>query len=245
VSRPTTLRTANRTPAQRAHGTPGYHAARRLAGGIARGLMRLTVQGRQNIPAGGVLLAVNHASFLDGPLLFGVLRRPVAFFIKAEVFTGVPGWFLPRIGQIPVRRGVPERGPLFTALATLAEGGAVGIFPEGTRGAGEVSQIRHGIAYLAVRSGCPVVPVACVGTQRVLPRGHLVPRLRRPVTVSFGSAAAVAAPGTPASRQNIAAAADRIRQLLADHVQDATRQVESPAAAGPRGARADREEQER
>src|SRR5262249_12451672 len=152
---------------------------RRVAGLLARGLMRLTVLGREDLPAGAVLLAVNHASYLDGPLVFGVLPRPGTFFVKAEAFTGIPGWLLPRIGQIPVRRAVPEREPLLTALATLAEGGIVGIFPEGTRGAGgEPQQVRHGIAYLALRAGCPVVPVACLGTERVLARGRRIPRLR-------------------------------------------------------------------
>ncbi len=122
--------------------------------------MRLTVRGRDNLPSSGVLLAVNHASYLDGPLVFGVLPRPGTFFVKAEVSTGVPGWFLPRIGQIPIRREVPEREPLLTALATLEEGGIVGIFPEGTRNGGGVQQVRHGIAYLALRSGCPVVAAA-------------------------------------------------------------------------------------
>jgi 1-acyl-sn-glycerol-3-phosphate acyltransferase len=225
-----------RTPAERAHGTAGSQASRRLAGLIARGLMGLSVHGREDLPAGGVLLAVNHASFLDGPLVFGVLPRPGTFFVKAEVFTGILGWLLVRIGQIPVRRGVPERAPLFTALATLAEGGVVGIFPEGTRGSGDVPEVRgvrHGIAYLALRSGCPVVPVACLGTERVLPKGRRLPRLRQPVTVAFGRPIEVARPGTTPSRQNIAAAAERVRALLADHVQTATASRVAPPAPAP------------
>ena len=226
-------RRVDRTPAERAHGTAGSQVSRRLAGLIARGLMRLSVRGREDLPAGGVLLAVNHASFLDGPLIFGVLPRPGTFFVKAEVFTGIPGWFLPRIGQIPVRRGVPEREPLLTALATLAEGGIVGIFPEGTRGSGDVREVRHGIAYLALRSGCPVVPVACLGTERVLPKGRRLPRLRQRVTVAFGAATRVTEPGTVRNRHNVAAAAERIRALLADHVQAATagQAVPSPTVA--------------
>jgi 1-acyl-sn-glycerol-3-phosphate acyltransferase len=220
-----------RTPAERAHGTAGSRLSRRLAGLIARGLMRLRVRGRDDLPAGGVLLAVNHASYLDGPLVFGVLPRQGTFLVKAEVFTGILGWFLPRIGQIAVRRGVPEREPLFTALATLAEGGVVGIFPEGTRGSGDVREVRHGIAYLALRSGCPVVPVACVGTERVLPRDRRLPRLRQPVTVAFGHPTQVAAPGTTPSRQNVAATAERIRALLADPVRAATAGPDAPPAA--------------
>ena len=226
-----------RTPAERARGTAGMQVSRRLAGLVARGLMRLTVTGRENLPPGGVLLAVNHASYLDGPLVFGVLPRPGTFLVKSEAFTGPLGWYLPWIGQIPVRREVPEREPLLAALATLTEGGIIGIFPEGTRGAGgDLRQVRNGIAYLAVRSGCPVVPVACVGTDRVLARGRRLPRLRQPVTVAFGQPVGVAEAGRAATKANIAGAADRIRLLLADHVRaTAGRETASPLPAADRG----------
>jgi 1-acyl-sn-glycerol-3-phosphate acyltransferase len=227
-----------RTAAERAHGTLTINGSRALAGLFGRALMRLTVQGREHIPAGGVLLAVNHNSLLDGPLLYGVLPRPATFFIKAEVFTGIVGWYLPLVGQIPVRRGVAERAPLLTALAVLAEGGIVGIFPEGTRrAAGQpgaqleqdapgLREVRHGIAYLALRSGCPVVPVACLGTEHVLPKGRTLPAVRRPVTVSIGRPVHVAEGGARPNRQAIAAAASRVRDLLADHLRTTT-------AAGP------------
>lgn len=209
--------------------------------------MRLWVTGLENVPAGGALLAVNHASYLDGPIVFGVLRRPATFFIKAEAFTGIIGWYLPKIGQIPVRRGVPERAPLVTALAVLAEGGVVGIFPEGTRRiigerqvdlsapakAGEdLQQVRHGIAYLALRSGCPVLPVACIGTERVLPRGRTLPRVRQPVTVAFGRPSQVAEPGERPTRAAIAAAAARVQRLMADHLRAASSEPAATSGSG-------------
>jgi 1-acyl-sn-glycerol-3-phosphate acyltransferase len=229
-----------RTATERAHGTPMINGSRGLAGLFARGLMRLTVRGRENIPTGGVLLAINHNSLLDGPLLYGVLPRPATFFIKAEVFTGIVGWFLPRIGQIPVRRGTPEREPLVTALDVLGEGGIVGIFPEGTRrvSADAELQVRHGIAYLALRSGVPVLPVACLGTEHVLPKGRTLPALRRPVTVSIGRPAHVAEPGERPTRQNLAAAAARVRDLLAEHVRGSTsRPQPAPGSPSQDGAR--------
>jgi 1-acyl-sn-glycerol-3-phosphate acyltransferase len=113
-----------RTPAERAHGTAAIQVSRRLAGLLAHGLLRLTVTGREYLPAGGVLLAANHASYLDGPLVFGVLPRPGTFFVKSEAFTGLLGWYLPRIGQIPVRRQVPEREPL---LADHVRSAATGL----------------------------------------------------------------------------------------------------------------------
>jgi 1-acyl-sn-glycerol-3-phosphate acyltransferase len=212
---------------ERAHGTPFIDGSRWLTRQLSQGLMRVRVEGAENLPTGGVLLAANHGSYLDGPLLFGVMPRSATFFVKAEVFRGAVGWYLRKIGQIPVRRGTPEREPLLTALAVLAEGGIVGIFPEGTRRAGSPSQpaetgdvreVRHGIAYLALRSGCPVLPVACLGTDQVLPRGRTVPALRRPVTVVLGEPTPVADPGERPTRPAITAAATRVRDLLADHL---------------------------
>jgi 1-acyl-sn-glycerol-3-phosphate acyltransferase len=210
-----------RTAAERAHGTLVVGGSRWLARSLGRGLTRLVITGTENLPAGGVLLAVNHASYLDGPLLYGALPRPGTFLVKAEVFRGVVGWYLHKIGQIPVRRGVAEREPLVTALAVLAEGGIVGIFPEGTRRADATEssallEVRHGIAYLALRSGCPVVPVACLGTERVLPRGRALPAWRRPVTVAFGPPLPVATERP--TRQAIAVTATRIRDLLNEHL---------------------------
>jgi 1-acyl-sn-glycerol-3-phosphate acyltransferase len=180
---------------------------------LNRMLARVTVTG--TVPAGAVLLAVNHTALVDGPLIYGVLPRPVAFLVKAEVFRGPLGTLLRRTGQIPVRRGTVESAPLRAALGVLAAGGIVGVFPEGTRGEGEVTQVRHGIAYLAVRSGAPVVPVACHGTRAR--RGWALLRPHRPpVLVAFGPPVQV--PRGAASRRTVAAAAAEIHRALAAHV---------------------------
>lgn len=180
---------------------------------LARGLARTVVAGA--VPEGAVLLAVNHTALVDGPLLYGVLPRPVAFLVKAEVFRGPLGTLLRHTGQIPVRRDKAERAPLTAALEVLAAGGIVGVFPEGTRGEGDVEQVRHGIAYLAVRSGAPVVPVAVHGTRAR--RGWAFWRPHRPpVLVAFGPP--VALPAGRASRRTVAAAATEIHRALAAHV---------------------------
>jgi 1-acyl-sn-glycerol-3-phosphate acyltransferase len=180
---------------------------------LGRGLARVTVAG--TVPDGPVLLAVNHTALVDGPLLYGLLPRPVAFLVKAEVFRGPLGTLLRHTGQIPVRRGTVESGPLRAALEVLRAGGIVGVFPEGTRGEGDVSQVRHGIAYLAVRSGAPVVPVAVHGTRQRRGRAILVPH-RPPVHVAFGPPLHL--PAGPASRRTVAAAAAEIHRTLAAHV---------------------------
>jgi 1-acyl-sn-glycerol-3-phosphate acyltransferase len=191
---------------------------------LDRALARVTVVGA--VPdCGPVLLAVNHTALVDGPMLYGLLPRPVAFLVKAEVFRGPLGTLLRHTGQIPVRRGVVEAAPLRAALAVLRAGGIVGVFPEGTRGTGDVQQVRHGIAYLAVRSGAPVVPVACHGTTARRGRALFRPR-RPPILVAFGEPLRL--PAGSAARRTVAAAAGEIHRALAAHVA-ATR----PAATTP------------
>lgn len=201
-------------PDQRARGTPLMRLTQACARGLAALLARVEVAGLDGLPEGQVLLAANHTHVVDGPMLYGLVRRPAAFFVKAEAFVGPIDPFLRRIGQIAVHRGVAERAPLTAALDTLAAGGLVGVFPEGTRGAGDVARVERGIAYLAVRSGAPVVPVACVGTAGMVRRRTL----RRPrVRVVVGQPLWVGS-GAGASRSAVDAAAEQIRSALADLV---------------------------
>jgi 1-acyl-sn-glycerol-3-phosphate acyltransferase len=180
---------------------------------------RYRVRGREHVPpTGGVVLASNHTNILDGPVLFAASPRRATFMVKAEMFGGgFLGWALRRLGQLPVNRGSADRHALQTAIGTLQEGGVIGVFPEGTRGAGDVEEVQHGIAYLALRADCPIVPVVIEGTGALLAGGR--PHWRRPVTVVFGEPFRVGAPGArDRSRRSIAAAADEIRDRLATHV---------------------------
>ncbi|MBI3688263.1 MAG: 1-acyl-sn-glycerol-3-phosphate acyltransferase [Actinobacteria bacterium] len=238
VAASTTGLSGRRTARERAEGTAGATLARHAGSLLAHGLTRLTVRGLDQLPqVGGVLLAINHTSLVDGPLLYGVVSRPIVFLVKQEAFRGPVGWVMDSLGQIPVRRGVPEREPLNAALATLAAGGIVGVFPEGTRTAGTVQQVQRGVGYLALRARCPVVPVACVGTERVLRRGHRLPRPGQPVTVAFGSPMSVGTPSGGASRSAITDAADRVRDVLGAHV-ETTRAIHATTTSrsGVRGA---------
>ncbi|HMO12281.1 MAG TPA: lysophospholipid acyltransferase family protein, partial [Actinotalea sp.] len=135
---------------------------------------------RENLPStGAVVIAANHVSVIDGPLLHGVVPRDTHLLVKREAFRGVVGAILRGAGQIPVDR-VTGRSALEAALAVLRRGGAVGIFPEGGRGDGAVQSVRAGVAWLAVHGGAPVVPVAILGTRRTGEGiGHL-PAPRRP-----------------------------------------------------------------
>jgi 1-acyl-sn-glycerol-3-phosphate acyltransferase len=192
---------------------------RRAVAGLLRLIFRVRVTGLENLPASGaVLVAGNHTGFLDGPVVFVLLPRPSAFLVKSELYDTPFRRVLEFARQIPVRRGTPDRTALRRALDVLRAGGVLGVFPEGTRGEGRLESVQHGIGYLALRAGCPVVPVVCVGTAEALPKGRRMPRWRAPVTVAFGPAFEVDVEGDPRARRTIGAAAEQIRIRLRDHL---------------------------
>src|SRR5207237_2345986 len=117
-----------------------------------------------------------------------------------------------------INRGRPDRRALRRGLAALRAGEAVGMFPEGSRGAGDLGTVQHGIAFLALKSGCPVVPVACLGSAAALPPGHGRPRWRAPIAVVFGAPFRVSTELDPHTRRAVAEAAEQIRVRLAAHV---------------------------
>ena len=189
---------------------------------LARALFRVRVEGVEHVPGSGpVLLAGNHSGFVDGPLVFLLAPRPAALLAKAEIFLGPFAALFRGLGQIPVHRGAPDRAALKQGLAVLADGGALGVFPEGTRGSGEFDTITDGLAYLALRSGAPVVPIAVLGTQDAWPKGNRPPRLRAPVRIVFGPAVPVSVAGDPRARRTVAEAAEQLRQGLVQHLHGA------------------------
>ena len=154
-------------------------------------------------------MVANHQNFMDGAVLFGLLPRRVSFLVKAEAVKGPLGWLLINVGQYALLRGVPDRDPLLKALAQLQAGGAIGIFPEGTRGAGTVAAVFPGAGWLAARSGATVVPVAIRGTNRPAGSGR---RFRPAVDVLIGEPFPVEQGG---GRRAVAAATESIREHLA------------------------------
>ncbi len=149
---------------------------------VATLFLRWRVDGAENVPPGGpALLAINHVSAVD-PLLSGIgTRRKVHFMAKEELFRRPAlGWLLRRLGAFPVRRGEGDRQAIKEALALLAAGEVVGIFPEGTRSPdGRLQQAQTGIAFLAKRGRAAVVPVAISGSEAILPKGAHFPRPAR------------------------------------------------------------------
>ena len=147
---------------------------------LFRGLFRGSTLGLEHVPKDGPLVvASNHGSHLDPPLLGHALGRPVAFMAKAELFA-IPllGAVIRACGAYPVRRGASDREAIRTATAKLEEGWATGVFLDGTRQAnGRVNKPLPGAALLAARSGAPLLPVAIVNSHRALGSGRIWPRL--------------------------------------------------------------------
>ncbi len=152
-----------------------FRISRRLVSIFLRMRFGFRVEGRQHEPPTGPLIVVsNHVSELD-PLVVGcTIRRRVRFMAKIELFRPpLLRWWIKACGAFPVRRGAPDRQALRTARQILEQGGALVMFPEGTRGA-SVRDLRPpepGAALLALHTRAVILPVAILGTDTILPRG--------------------------------------------------------------------------
>ena len=161
-----------------------------IAGPLLKGIFRPWVTGADNIPKqGAVILASNHLSFVDSVFLPICIGRDMVFLAKSEYFTtkGIKGWatkwFMKGTGMLPIDRsgGKASEASLNTGLRVLAEGRVLGIYPEGTRSPdGKLYRGRTGIARMVLESGVPVVPVAMIDTEKVMPIGAKWPKMRRP-----------------------------------------------------------------
>lgn len=164
-----------------------HDVARVIARHLYRPAYRIRVHHADRVPPSGpVLLVANHMSLIEPQLIFGFVPRRPVFLVKQELFDtlgGVTGVLLRKLGQLPVRRGEPDRTPLLDAVRLLRSGGLVAVFPEGTRGSGNVEKAEHGAAWLVRASGARVVPVAARGTAR--PPGSRR-RFRPTVDLLFG-----------------------------------------------------------
>jgi 1-acyl-sn-glycerol-3-phosphate acyltransferase len=193
---------------------------RRIGIGIINSLWRPRVLGAWRLPAAGpVILAVNHSHYVDGPVLMGTCPRPVHFLIKKEGFVGPLDPFLRGIGQLPVDRRSTDRTAVTSALGVLERGGVLGIFPEGTRGEGDFADLRAGLAYFAVRSGAPIVPVAVLGTSRPGRVIRGLPPVRGRVDIVFGDPFDAGDGSGRRTRTALDAATARIQKHLTGHLE--------------------------
>ena len=143
--------------------------------------------GRRNVPrCGGVILAVNHASYLDPVVIGCAITRPVHFMARTTLFRGAFGALIRALNAFPVERGSGDPRALREYIGRVKAGNVVLLFPEGTRTHdGRLAPIMSGVGMLAARAGAPVVPTYIDGTFRAWPRQRDLPRRAR-VSIFFG-----------------------------------------------------------
>ncbi|HEY3333098.1 MAG TPA: lysophospholipid acyltransferase family protein [Capsulimonadaceae bacterium] len=169
---------------------PYYPPVRETFRAIFTLLGGIKVVGAEYIPAtGGVIVAPNHTSMVDPPLMACAVKRPLRYMTKAEMFkVPVIGPLCIQLGGFPVVRGTADRGAIRKALSVLANGEVLIIFPEGNRGDGvTLQEAEKGAAMIAIKSGVPIVPCYIDGSSKMLGKGKSFPSRAR-LTVRFGPA---------------------------------------------------------
>lgn len=165
-----------------------YNALRWIAQLLFKLLARVEVIGLENVPQqGGIVLAVNHLSRIDPPLVFALLERQDATVLAADKYKKNLFFRLAieSVGGIWINRDEADINALREALHHLQQGGLLGVAPEGTRShTGALIQAKTGVAYLADKARVPVVPIAVFGTESAFQQLF---RLRRPrLVIQFG-----------------------------------------------------------
>ncbi len=160
-----------------------------IAGPLLLTVFRPRVRGRENIPSRGpAIIASNHLSFIDSVFLPLVLKRRISFLAKSDYFTGsgFKGWitrlFFQATGQVSIDRsgGKASEDSLNAGLEVLGRGELLGIYPEGTRSPdARLYRGRTGVARMVLEADVPLIPVAMVGTDAIMPIGARFPRIRR------------------------------------------------------------------
>jgi 1-acyl-sn-glycerol-3-phosphate acyltransferase len=180
----------------------------RLAAAI---ILDVHLVGRQNIPEKGpMIIASNHLSWADVPLIPSCLEPKAVYMAKEETFQGKMGWLVRFLGAFPVKRGEADRQSLRTAEEQLKAGRILGIFPEGTRSRiRKLGKAHSGLGMIALRSGAPVVPVAIYGSEKAFKK------FRPRVTIIFGEPMLLTPKGKKITREDIDEATEQVMLRIA------------------------------
>lgn len=211
-----------------------YRLGRAVISPLARFVYRPHVEGKHNVPTTGpVIFASNHLSFIDSIAIPVAAPRPVHFLAKSAYFEGsgfsgaLSRTFFESIGAIPVHRGAGQAAldALDQQRRLLEDGLTVALYPEGTRSTdGRLYKGRTGVAFLALQTGAPVVPVGLIGTDKAMPKGAKLPSVRERITVKFGEPIDVSVHG-PAS-------SGKARRLATDQIMEAIHALSGQELAG-------------
>ncbi len=195
----------------RAPRTRLLRAGRPLAQALLRRWYDLELHDAAKVPQSGPLvMAANHVGWIDGPLLAICSPRPVHALTKQEMYSHGLGGFLTAAGQIPLDRFRVDVRAIRVAVQSLRQGLAVGVFPEGTRGAGDMNSTRAGAAYLALVTGAPVVPVSFLGTRMPGGSDSSIPPRGSRIAMTFGDPVRLERRPWPRTQQEVAESAQAV-----------------------------------
>jgi 1-acyl-sn-glycerol-3-phosphate acyltransferase len=212
-------------------------ALRPVARFVIRRRCEVRVHNVEHVPAHGpVIFAANHIGVADGPILAIFGPRPVHALTKIEMFSGKLGGFLRGAGQIPLDRFRTDPAAVKACLRVLRDGRAVGIFPEGRRGAGDLERFHRGAAYFGLASGAPVVPVIFLGSREPGAHTDALPARGGTVDMVFGTPYTLPATPWPRTKEQVGHASALLREHMLttlDHALAVTgRDLPGPLPAG-------------
>ncbi|GER87238.1 1-acyl-sn-glycerol-3-phosphate acyltransferase [Dictyobacter vulcani] len=189
-----------------------YEAIRFLAKAVFFLVARVHLRGRYNLPKKGpYIIASNHISWTDVPLVPSYVPGKVVYMAKEESFHSKVGWLVRFLGAFPVKRGEGDRQAIRAAQEQLKQKKVFIIFPEGTRSKTHTLGKAHaGLGMIALRSGVPVIPVAIWGSENALKKfgAH--------VTISYGEPMLLKPKGNKITREDIADATEQVMQRIAE-----------------------------
>ena len=197
-----------------------YRVLRAIVLALCKLLFRLRIEGRENFPDGPFILSPVHRSFIDTPIAGMSTSRRMRFMGKESLWENRPlGALLSVLGGFPVERGTADRTALRAATDVLSLGEPLVMFPEGTRRSGDRvrrDDMLDGPAFVAARTGVPIVPVGLGGTVRALPVGSVIPRPRQVVAVVGNPIPPPAKVGGRVPRRAVRELTDRLFDELGD-----------------------------
>ena len=165
-----------------------YRFAFLLTTVIAKSLFSFRVVHPERIlNSGGAIIAMNHQSFVDPPLIWICCKRDIYFFARKSLFSWpILGPLLPKMNNIPVDRDGADTGALKTVIKLVRAGNCVTLFPEGTRSSdGQIQPAKAGIGMIIAKTMAPVIPMRIFGAFEAFPRDRKLP-IRHPITIVVG-----------------------------------------------------------
>jgi 1-acyl-sn-glycerol-3-phosphate acyltransferase len=186
-----------------------------LSKAIAKTFFSYRVIGAENmIEEGPCIIAANHCSYLDPPLVGVACKRAIHYLARKTLLDWpILGPIFPQLNVIPVDQDNPERSALMGIIRVVRGGGAALIFPEGSRSPdGQLQRAQPGIGMIVAKTGAPVVPVRILGSFEAFPRDRMTP-IWGPITVVVGKPLYFG--DIPAGRESYQKKSDRIINAVA------------------------------